>query len=115
MQKAGALLRPLPESWFSSPRTWPFFACHNVIFIAWLDTGVLGPCHEIIGVIAVQHSQDNYGRVRFGTLLVAAAFWGPGPARAGRAAADLHHDTPQDACQSGADYVAGVDADGAAV
>jgi hypothetical protein len=79
----------------------------------WVDNLVCRTCHEISGVIAVQQQQGNYGRVPFRTLLVAAAFFCANPAVAGVTQPDpLLHDSPQDACEAGADYVAGVDADG---
>jgi hypothetical protein len=58
----------------------------------------------------MQHPQDNYGRVRFGTLVVAVLFFTAYPALAGSPDPLLHY-TPQSACQAGATYVAGVDAD----
>jgi hypothetical protein len=59
----------------------------------------------------MQHPQDNYGRVRFGTLVVAVLIFTAYPALAGDPD-PLLHDAPQSACQAGATYVAGVDAEG---
>jgi hypothetical protein len=62
----------------------------------------------------MQHLQDNYSSVRFGTLLVAALVFAAIPATADGPNPDpmLHAQSDQ-AC--GAAYVAGVDADGDAV
>ncbi len=64
----------------------------------------------------MQHRIDNCRCDRFRTLVVAAAILASGPAIATATKPDpLLSATPQTACQAGADYVPGVDADGDAV
>ena len=88
----------------------------NAIFMGWVDNPVCRTCHEISGVIAVQHRQDNFGCALFRTLLVAVAFFTADPAIAAATKPDpILHDTPLPACQAQADYAPGVDADGEAV
>ncbi len=64
----------------------------------------------------MQQLEQNVSRGPFGTLLVAAAvFLASAGIAAPLASSSILHDTPLTACQAGADYVAGVDAQGGAV
>src|ERR1700722_8357890 len=86
-------------------------------FMGWVDIVLCGPCHDIIGIIAVQHKQFNFvwrGTKQAGfalALLVA------GPALAGSIVQPSKPDPlldsgPTTPCAAGVDYAAVIDVNG---
>jgi hypothetical protein len=85
--------------------------------MGWFDIVLCGLCHEIIGILAVQHAQFNF--VWRGTKIAAVALpllmvW---PAFAGSITQPSRPDPlldggPTDPCAAGVDYAAGIDANG---
>ncbi len=86
-------------------------------FMGWVDIVLCGPCHDIIGIIAVQHKQFNFRwqgtkRTSFALALLVA-----GPALAGSIVQPSKPDPlldggPTSACAAGVDYAAGIDVNG---
>jgi hypothetical protein len=84
-------------------------------FMGWVDIVLCGCCHDISGIIAVQHKQFNF--VRPGTKLAAFALpllmaW---PVLAGAISQPpdpLLDSGPTDACAAGVDYAPGIDVSG---
>jgi len=61
----------------------------------------------------VQQLEQNVRRVQFGTLLLAVAvLTAPAAIGAPKDSASILHDKPPHPCMAGADYVAGIDANG---
>jgi hypothetical protein len=76
-----------------------------------IDTGAGNMCHEISGHIAVQHKQANYPALGAGALILAAILAMPALA----AVPDPLLNPPEGPCAplaAGADYAAGMDANG---
>lgn len=76
--------------------------------------------HEISGIIAVQHKQFNFARQGTKVAVLALSFLMPWPALAASVVQPSKPDPlldsgPTDPCAAGADYAAGVDANGQAV
>ena len=88
--------------------------------MGWLDIVVFGLCHDIIGIIAVQHKQFNF--VWRGTKMAALVLplLMALPVLAGSIVQPSKPDPLLDAgptapCAAGVDYAAGIDANGNAV
>jgi hypothetical protein len=90
------------------------------IFIDWGDTDFYGACHEIFGVIAVQHTQLNYRTFGLGAaLLVVLVFAGKSAFSEGLSARGksppILTNNPTGSCDpelAQADLVPGTDVDG---
>jgi hypothetical protein len=85
---------------------------------------LFGHCHEISGNIAVQHTQFNFSKAKFGTkihtLAVVLALTAAQPLSAGTIAQPAKPDPLLDAgptapCAAGVDYAAGADVTGGSV
>jgi hypothetical protein len=88
--------------------------------MVWFDIVLRGTCHDICGIIAVQHSQFNVVWQGTKTTIVALLLLAAFPAVAGTIAKPSKPDPlldggPTAPCAAGADYAAGADANGAPV
>jgi hypothetical protein len=113
-EKAGAVGSGLRNS----PRTWPF--CAVTFFYGLVDIVLRDTCHEIIGIIAVQHKQFNFvwsgTKVAFVALLILAGQ----PLSAGTIVQSSRPDPlldggPTTPCAADTEYAAGTDANGNSV
>ena len=88
--------------------------------MGWFDLVLRGACHEIIGIIAVQHEQFNFVRTGTKAALVTILLLAGGSVSAGTIVHPSRPDPlldggPTAPCAAGADYAPGTDANGNSV
>jgi hypothetical protein len=85
--------------------------------MGWVDIVVRSLCHDIIGIIAVQHKQFNFARQGWKLTLATTLLVVAWPAMAGSIVQSSKPDPlldsgPTDPCAARVDYSAGIDVNG---